>query len=162
MPPDEVLNEQPVLQQPDDEDVLLHDSRAVEAAFPAHGFAQNPQSLDEVVGAEILQTGLGACSRHELRGVEGQLRSCLFHEIEDGADLFAVAGSRQVVDADGGRAPTHTVSTGRTSTWGCSGVSEGRNQRNQIRPDACPAVETQLGWVGRRADTTMIHEPSGS
>ena len=38
--------------------------------------------------------------------------------------------------------------------------SAGRNQRNQMRPDRWPAVETQLGWAGRRADTTMIQEPS--
>ena len=120
------------------------------------------EPLDEVVGAEVVEAGLGACAGHERGWVEGQLRPRLLHEVEDGADLVAEARLGQVVDADGGRARTHTVSTGRTSTWGCSGVSAGRNQRNQMRPDRCPAVETQLGWAGARADTTMIQEPSGS
>ena len=45
---------------------------------------------------------------------------------------------------------------------GLAGVSDGRNQRNQMRPLRCPAVDTQLGWAGRWGETTMIHDPSGS
>ena len=41
-------------------DVLLHDAGAVEAALLAHGVAQHLESLDEVVGAEVVQAGLGA------------------------------------------------------------------------------------------------------
>ena len=60
MPPDEVLNEQAVLQQAKDEDVLLHDAGAVEAALLVHGQAEHAESLDEVVGAEVLESGLRA------------------------------------------------------------------------------------------------------
>ena len=73
MPPDEVLNQQPVLQQPEDEDVLLHDAGAVEATLLAHGVAQHLESPDEIVGAEVLESGFGAGGGHELRRGEGQL-----------------------------------------------------------------------------------------
>ena len=35
--------------------------------------------------------------------------------------------------------------TGRTSTWGCSGVAAGRNQRNQMRPDAVAGGRDPVG-----------------
>ena len=73
MLPNEILDEQPILQQAEDEDVLLHDAGAVEAALLAHGVAQQPQSLDEVAGAEVLESGLRARGRHELGRFEGQL-----------------------------------------------------------------------------------------
>jgi len=49
-----------------------------------------------------------------------------------------------------------------TSVVGRSGVAAGWNHRNHNRPRGCPAVETQLGWPGSRAATTIIHEPSSS
>ena len=73
MLPNKILNEQPILQQAEDEDVLLHDAGAVEAALLAHGVAEQPQSLDEVAGAEVLEPGLRAGGRHELARFEGQL-----------------------------------------------------------------------------------------
>ena len=76
--------------------------------------------------------------------------------------LAAEARLGQIVDTDRLWPLFHTVTTGSTSTRGCSGVSVGRNQRNQMRPLRCPAVDTQLGWAGRSADTTMIQEPSSS
>ena len=42
----------------------------------------------------------------------------------------------------------HRLATGTTSTCGCSGVSAGRNQRNQMRPAAVPRRRHPVG-VGR-------------
>ena len=87
MAADEVLDEKPVPQQPRDEGVLLQDPGAVEATLLAHGTAQDPESLDEVVGAEVVQSGLRAGGRHEVGGLEDQPCARLFHEVENGASM---------------------------------------------------------------------------
>ena len=71
VPSDEVLNEEPVLQQSEDEDMLLHDAGTVEAAFLAHGTAEHLETLDEVAGAEVVKPGLRACGRHEVLPARG-------------------------------------------------------------------------------------------
>ena len=73
VPAQEVLNQQAVLQQAEDEDVLLHDARSVEPALVAHGGTEQPEALDEVLGAEVLQAGLGPRRRHEVRRLEGDV-----------------------------------------------------------------------------------------
>ena len=131
---DQVLNEESVLQQPEDEDVLLHDAGAVEAPFLAHGTTQQLETLDEVLCAVVVQSGLGAAAAISSAGSSVSCDPASSMKSRIGAHLVAVAGHGQVVDADGRGAGAHTVPTGTTSTWGCSGVASGRNQRNQMRP----------------------------
>ena len=73
-------------------------------------------------------------------------------------------GRGQVVEDDGGRTAHRSAGSDAvvTRTTGRAGVSSGRNQRNQIRPRSCPAVEIQLGWPGSWGATTMRQEPSAS
>ncbi len=159
----EVLDQEPVLEQPEQQGVLLQHAGAVEAALVAHGAAEHIEAFDEVRGTEVVQPGLGNRRLHQRSRSQLQLRPRLFHEVEDGPHIVAVARLGQVVDADAGRTVSgqaHTVSTGSTSTWGCPGVSAGKNQRNQMRPLWWPAVDTQLGWSGRRGETTMMKDPS--
>ena len=160
--PHHVLDEEAVLEQPDDEGVLLEDAGAVESAFVAHRSAQKLEPALEVRCAVVVELGLRCRRLHQLGRIEREVRTGLLHEVEDRAHLVGVTRLGQVVDADGRRAGVHTEVTGTTSTRGCSGVSSGRNQRNQMRPLRWPAVDTQLGCAGRRAATTMVHEPSGS
>ena len=144
---DEVLNEQPVLEQLHEQCVLLEDAGAVEAALLGHGPADDLESLHEVARPEVVESGLGGRLGHQRVRLEAQLGPGLLHEVEDRPDLVGVVRLGQVVDLDPGRAVAraHTVSTGSTSTCGCSGVATGRNQRNQMRPLRWPAVDTQLG-----------------
>ena len=166
VPAHEVLDQEAVLQQPYQERVLLEHAGAVEAAFFSHGAAEDLEPLGEFRRAEVMQPGLGRRGIHERLWLEREVPAGFLHEVEDGAGVLGVSRLGQVVDPDPRRAPgvprggVHTVSTGSTSTWGCSGVSAGRNQRNQMRPLRWPAVDTQLGWAGRRADTTMMNDPS--
>ena len=159
---DEVLNEQPVLEQLHEQRVLLEDARAVEAALLGHGPADDLESLHEVARPEVVESGLGGRLGHQRVRLEAQLGPGLLHEVEDGPDLVAVTGLGEVVDADRRRTAVHTEPTGTTATSRGSGVRSGKNQRNQMRPRAWPAVETQFWWDGRRGDTTMVHEPSAS
>ena len=158
----QVLDEQAVLQEAQDQRVLLEDAGGVEAALVAHGPAQHVEAVHEVGGPEVVQPGLRFGLRHEAGRVECELRPRLPHEVEDRPGVVGVLRLGHVRYPDRRWSDTHTVATGSTSTWGCSGVSAGRNQRNQMRPLRCPAVDTQLGWAGRWDETTMIHDPSCS
>ena len=68
---DEVLNEEPVLQQSEQEHMLLHDAGSVEPSFVGHGAAEDTQSVDELLGAEVVESRFGTRRRHELGRIEG-------------------------------------------------------------------------------------------
>ena len=56
--PEQVLDQEAVLEQPQDERVLLHDARPVEPALLAHGAAQHVEAIHEVRGAEVVEARL--------------------------------------------------------------------------------------------------------
>ena len=73
MSSNEVLDEQPVLQQAEDEDVLLHDAGAIEAALAAHGVAEHGRVVRRSRRhPKSIQAGFGAGDCHELRRIERQ------------------------------------------------------------------------------------------
>src|SRR5580700_5799717 len=70
---DQVLDQQTVLQQPEDQRVLLEYAGAVEATFLDHGAAQQVEARSEVPRAEVVEAGLALGGGHQRGGLEREL-----------------------------------------------------------------------------------------
>jgi len=165
MSPDEVLQEEPIAQQSCHQGGLGQDAGLVEPGLVGQGGAQDVQTADEVGRPEVVEAGLVDGRGHQGIGAQGDIRPGLGHHVQDGPCLVGEPRLGQVVEGDGrwpGVRAHRKDSTGTNSTSGCSGVSSGRNQRNQMRPRWWPAVDTQLGWPGSVGEMTITHEPSAS
>ena len=162
---DEVLQQQAVPQQATDEQGLGQPAGAVQPSLGAEGGTEHVQPIEGVRRAEVVQPGLGHRLGHQPLGVEGHRGPGIGHGDQDGGHVVAEPRLGQVVQDDrrGTSAGGHaTDATGTTTVSGWSGVVSGRNQRSQIHPRRCPAVDTQFRWPGSVGEITISHEPSGS
>ena len=165
MPVQDVADQEPVLDQPDELAVPGDDARAAQSGLGAKRGAEDLQAVQKrIVVAGVVEARLGARRGEDLPRPQRTGGRHLRHGLAELLDLGRKPGRGQIVEDDGrrtghrspGSAPVVTRAEGR------GGVSSGRNHRNQIRPRGCPAVEIQLGWPGSRGATTRRQEPSGS
>ena len=164
MAPQEVLDQEAVLDELDQLGVPRDDAGWAQTGLGPQGAAEDLEPVDEGPVAGVVEAGRLPRRGADGLGVDGAGGRHLGHGRPELIDLGRETGGGEIVEDDGCRsAHEKTGSTGVvTRAVGRAGVASGRNQRNQMRPRSCPAVEIQFGWPGSRGATTRRQEPSGS